>query len=153
MLLIGAYLAATSFAAKHSRLKKIPQEITVRVVGGLCKEQLLTLPMGSKVADALAFVEVSEGIDFGKLSLEETLKPDQILIIPTTGKISVYITGAVKRPGLYLFPSICTYKELVSSLSFEENADTTSLKRRRRALREGEMIHVPTKESENDCRK
>jgi hypothetical protein len=103
----------------------------------------LLLPAGSTVADIFAQIPVSKVMDLEKRFMEEKLSCSSIFVVPQKNKTSVFVLGKVKRKGLYIMPEGATYKDLIAILEFEDEANLRSFARRRRALREGEVIDVP----------
>ncbi|MBS0654655.1 MAG: hypothetical protein JSR46_02660 [Verrucomicrobia bacterium] len=142
MLLSLITLAAASFASRSGQAVLPIEKITITVIGAVVQEQKRTLPLGALVVDALQTLELSEDADVEKLPLDMKLQPDQTLVIPTKGKISVFVTGAVKTSGLVLLPESCRLPDLLAHLDLQADADLKQFKRCRRLLREGETVDI-----------
>ena len=145
MLLILITLTAASFASKGDQLAPSVITLTIQVIGAVREEQRLLLPTGALVVDALTHLELTENADIGKLALNMKLQPNQTLVIPTKGKISIFVTGAVEKRGLTLIPEECRYPDLLGYLVLKEDVDVKQFKRRRRLLREGETVIIASK--------
>lgn len=142
MLLCIITLTAASFASKRGLPTTVAASISIRVVGGSVEELQLELAPGAQVVDALAHLTLSEEVDVGKLPLEAKLQPGQVLVIPTKGKVSLFVTGSVEKSGLFVLPEGSRYPDLLRYITLTSNADLKQFKRKRRLLQEGETIEI-----------
>ncbi len=139
------FLAITSYI-HNKRLPPTEQPlVSVLVTGAVTEEKQLQLPLGASVADVLSSVTLTAEAALEKLLLRPQLKQNSVVIIPVRGYVSIYLQGAVIRKGVHLFPEGATYKHLVEEPLFLQNADLKNIKRRRRLLKEGESITIPTR--------
>lgn len=145
MLLMLATIAPFAFVAKNKKHANLVQKIRVHCVGAVDPEVWLELSTGAKWSDLLAKLVLSQDADISKLVLEESLKNNQTCIIPTKGKTSLYVCGAVKEPGVVYVPDGCRYNELMAHLELSEDADCALFRRRKRILADGETVEVPKK--------
>ena len=102
------------------------------------KRELIFIPLGVLI-----------GVLISGLVFLITIPPrgEPILLAPTTTAIplTVQISGAVERPGVYQLPKNSRAVELLELAGgFCENADTESINLAAK-LRDGENIHIPTK--------
>lgn len=130
---------------KQFRKEEKSELISIQVVGAVKREVLLTLPFGSSIADIIAKVELTSEAARDKLIMRQVLKEKDIVVIPSKGVVTVYLQGAVVNQGVYQLPEGATYKELIHKPIFLDSADLRSLKRRKRLLKEGEVVVVPAK--------
>lgn len=136
------------YSSKHKMRfleDEIGEHISVRVVGAVKEETLLTLPFGATIADVVAKVRLTSEAARDKLVMRLPLKEKDIVVIPSKGVVTIYLQGAVVNQGVYHLPEGATYRQLVEKPIFLESADLRSFKRRKRLLKEGEVILVPSK--------
>lgn len=142
ILFILATIASLSFLSKQNRIAKTKSFITVHCVGAIDRAKSVELPVGAQVADLLAKVALSQDADVTKLQLETKLENEQVFVMPKRGVLSLYVTGAVRESGVIYVPEGLKYSQLKDYVAFADDADLTSLRRRRRLLREGEMVQI-----------
>lgn len=145
LLLLLATFAACSYANKHQKLTQTQKTIHITCLGACVDQNALELPHGTQVADLLARVKLTPEADISKLVLEQRLKNEGHFIIPTKGKMTLYITGAVKEPGIIYLPEGLRFNQLKQYLALADDADIGIFHRRRRLLCEGETVHIPAK--------
>ncbi|MCE5294409.1 MAG: hypothetical protein LLF94_07320 [Chlamydiales bacterium] len=145
MLLLLSTFAAISYASKQTRLTQSQKTIQITCLGAIVKPQVVEIPCGVQVSDLLAKLELSEVADLSKLVLEERLKASRVFIIPTKGQMSLYVTGAVKEPGIIYVPETLHFNQLKQYLRLAEEADVRIFHRRRRQLCQGETVNIPSK--------
>ncbi len=145
MLLLLATFASISFANSHIKKSLTQKTIHIKCEGACHAEQAVELPCGIQVSDLLARLNLTEDADISKLVLEERLKLDGLFIVPTKGKLTLFVTGAVKTPGIIYVPESLRFNQLKQYLTLADDADVKIFQRRRRLLCEGETIHIPAK--------
>lgn len=145
LLLLLSTFAACSFASKHQKCAKIEKTIHITCLGACVGQNELELASGVQVSDLLARVKLTPEADISKLVLEQRLKSEGHFIIPTKGKMTVFISGAVKQPGIIYLPEGLRFNQLKEYLALADDADIGVFHRRRRLLCEGETIHIPAK--------
>lgn len=145
MLLLLATFAATSFAHKHQKLKNTTRTLKITCLGAIVDPHEVEIPYGTTVSDLLAHFTLTPDADITKLVLEEPIKQEKLFIIPSKGTMTLYVTGAVDKPGIIYVPEGLRFNQLKEYLILTDNADSGVFQRRRRQLSEGEMIHVPAK--------
>ncbi len=144
-LLFLSLVAASSYARKINNHHLIEKTIHVYYAGACAEKGTIEMPSGSQIQDLLARLKLAPEADTSKLVLHDRLKDKQLVIIPQKGKISLYIDGAVKEPGIIVVPEGLHFNELMPYLSLSNDADIGVIRRRRRQLSEGETIHIPAK--------
>ena len=133
---------------EKNKIQKLPQASReVKVVGAIKEEKIVSYEEEETMRDLLSQLEFTENVDKAKLQLDSLLKGKQIVVIPTIGYLSVYLTGAIENEGLLLLPEGSTFKDLKGHLILKENAEPNFFKRKRRRLLEGEIIRIPCKNS------
>lgn len=145
LLLLLATFAACSYANKHKKLTQIQKTIHITCLGACVGQKELEFPHGMQVSDLLARVKLTPEADLSKLVLEQRLKNGGYFIVPTKGKMTLYITGAVKEPGIIYLPEGLRFNQLKQYLALADDADIGIFHRRRRLLCEGETVHIPAK--------
>ncbi len=145
MLLLLATFAACSYASKHQKTTQSQKNIYIRCIGACAEHQEVELPCGVQISDLLAKIRLTEDADISKLILEERLVQTGVFIVPSKGRLSLCVTGAVERPGIIYVPEGLRFNQLKHYLALADNADAGMFNRRRRILCEGETIHVPAK--------
>lgn len=145
LLLLLATFAACSYASKHQKLTLTEKTVQITCLGACTSTDPIVLPYGMQVSDLLARITLAPEADTSKLVLEERLKGQRLFIIPTKGKMTLYITGAVKEPGIIYLPEGLRFNQLKQYLALADDADVGIFHRRRRLLCEGETIYIPAK--------
>lgn len=142
ILFILATIASLSYHSKQNRIAKTKRCITVHCVGAIDRAKSVELPLGAQVADLLAKVALSRDADVNKLQLQVKLENEQVFVVPKRGVLSLYVTGAVRESGVICVPEGLKYNQLKDYIAFTDDADLASLRRKRRLLREGEMVQI-----------
>jgi hypothetical protein len=140
-----ALLCMHSSSISAYKTAKNHSEICVDVC--LSEQEILQciLPFGATVADIYNHIPITESIDLEKRFMEEKLRDGVIFVVPEKNKTSVYVKGSVKQNRLYRLPESATYKDLLPQLEIQKDANFAAIKRRRRVLREGEIIEISPK--------
>ncbi len=118
-------------------------ELHVFVTGEVEACTQMTLPHGANVADILAHIHLTAHAAVEKLALHTSLKNNQIVVIPKQNAVSVYVQGAVQKEGVVTLPQGATFKELKEKLVFSPEANVGAFQRKRRKLKDGEVINIP----------
>ncbi|MBS0633923.1 MAG: hypothetical protein JSR37_00490 [Verrucomicrobia bacterium] len=145
MLLLLATFAATSFSNKQQKFNKTTKTLKVSCLGAVVDPHEVEIAYGTTLADVLAHFTLSPDADITKMVLEEPVKHEKLIIVPSKGVMTLYITGAVKQPGVIFVPESLRFNQLKEYLILTDNADSGIFSRRRRQLSEGETVHVPAK--------
>lgn len=145
MLMLLVYLAAASIANKSKKDANLQLKIRVQATGACRAPEWLELQHGSKVSDLISKLDLTSDADISRLILEEPLKHNQIYIIPTLGKTSIYVSGAVVSNGVIFIPAGTKFNKLGDYVALRADADTGFFKRRRRELVDGEVVQVPVR--------
>jgi len=156
MLLLLATFASLSYASRNQKIPSNSKKILIHCVGAVAKETHIEVACGTMVSDLLAKLDLTADVDLSKIVLEERLKSEKVFVVPSKGKLSLYVTGAVEKEGVIYVPEGLHFNHLKQYLFLAGNADVACFKRRRRALSEGETVHIPpkmAKESEFIVRK
>jgi hypothetical protein len=116
--------------------------VTVRVVGEVFEEQKLLLSKHATVLDVLSKIPLGKLAAIEKLSTNARLRDGQILVIPKEGCLSVYVKGAVAKEGIVYLKEGDTFRDLGKLIHFTPDADQKAFKRKRRKLKDGEVIEI-----------
>ncbi|MBA3957533.1 MAG: SLBB domain-containing protein [Parachlamydiaceae bacterium] len=122
----------------------VDREIEVFIEGAVEKPGAYKIERGACVSDLLALASIAPDADTRKLKLDKKLRKGQVIKIPHRPMITVHVEGAVKTPGAILVPKGSVVSDLASRLDLLEEADGKSLRRKRR-LKDGEVIKIKTK--------
>lgn len=128
--------------------------LQVKVEGQVAKPGLYSLPPNTSLKELVKLVEPLPSADLSQLRWRCRLRDGQTIHIPERQWITIQVTGAVQESGPLKILSGTRWCELTAEqLQVSSNADMKSLRRKRRFLKEGDLIEVPTKTSEAPSRK
>jgi DNA uptake protein ComE-like DNA-binding protein len=99
---------------------------------------------GARVKDALAEAKPLPEADLKRINLEAKLRKGQIIHLPKIELLTIYIQGAVDKPGALQVPKGTRLIDLIKTVSFPKNAVLEPLQKKRR-LRDNEVIHIKIK--------
>lgn len=150
ILLTGMALARQSTKPSNHQFElfeETPKEkILVYVKGEVKYAGQYELPNGSIMQDLLSQAVALSSADLSRVKLKSLLKDNQKITIPERVWITIQIEGAIEKPGPYKVLSGTRCQELVETLEFPNEADLTSLKRKRHYLKDGELVYISFKE-------
>jgi hypothetical protein len=142
ILILLTTLATTSFAKRMQHISGLQERLQVRVVGEVREPVTLEVASGSTIADILARLVLTEKACPESMAQDAKVVHDQLIIIPRKNCVSVYVKGAVLYEGVHVFEEHATYLTLCEKGVLAPNADVRALKRKKRALYEGETVCV-----------
>jgi len=109
--------------------------ICVHVVGEIVDgKKDLTLRYGATYGDVLGRISCAEKASIKKMPIDHILRDGEYVVIPRAGCLSVYLKGQ-KNELLYVAEGT-TFRDLYVQYPYKE------LKRKRRKLRDGEIITI-----------
>jgi len=125
----------------------IPEEplaetVVATIEGAVAFPGSYELPFGSSVGDLLERASPDPDADLRRIRRSALLKQGKFLRVRKLPKITVYLKGAVTLEGPLELPKGTRLEELIELAPLTGNADKSFLKRRRK-LKEGEIISVP----------
>ncbi len=136
----------------HVPTREVPPRINVtfHIAGAVANQGVYTLPLGSRMRDA---IELAGGVpgnaDVNAVDLAQLLSDGERYYIPTRGEtavvdVLVHVVGAVQNPGLYALPA---GSRLIDAIDLAggplPTADMHALNLAQRLL-DGERYPVPT---------
>lgn len=119
---------------------------TVHVVGAV-QEQFLRVPYNTSVDEVLLQVTVDPGADMCEIDGSRKITKDEILVVPFIGKMTVYVTGAVKEPGVVVLEQEATPAALAQRIIFSEFADVKAFQRKK-VLKNSSVIDIKLKQTQ-----
>lgn len=144
MLLMLSTLGILSFTSRSMK-QDLGVPLSIHVVGEVNQEQVVQVPQGAQVADVLAQVHFTSSADLEKMSHDAPVSQGQILVIPRKGSLSVYVKGAVAKSEVLFFEEGATFLDLQESVKLDQKADRRAFFRKKRALKDGEIVCVQFK--------
>jgi hypothetical protein len=120
------------------------QELDITVQGAVEHPGRHIVKKGTTVREALALVGVLPEADLRRLKLDAKVRRNQVIKVPKMAMITVMLEGAVAQPGPVLVPRGSQLMDLIDKVALQETADVDKLRKKRR-LKDGEIIVVPTK--------
>jgi hypothetical protein len=133
-VLITLFLVGSIFY-KTTRGENKYQPIAIHVVGAIeGGEKTVTLPFGATCGDALSQVIMTKEANLQRLPLDLVLRPNQTLVIPRKGVISIFVKG--KKSELLLLPKGVSFRDL-----FKLFPDP-KIQKKRRKLHDGEVVNL-----------
>jgi protein involved in polysaccharide export with SLBB domain len=121
--------------------------VHVSVKGAVTIAGKYDLAIGSTIQDLLNLSGLSPAADLSQIKLKTKLKNGQRILVPERKWMTIYLEGAVENPGAMKIMSGIRCQELSSVLTLPPEADVKALQKRRHYLREGEVVHIPFKQS------
>ena len=152
VILLISFLAVTKFHEhrKYSQCKvpaaKLENTLDVSIVGEVSKPGVYRALLGSRLGDLVKKSKPKRFADLQMIDLDSPVEKSLNIEIAQLKELSVRIEGAVLEPiELKVAPGsrVC---DLKSKIQCSENADLKYFKRRR-LLKNGELILVPAKET------
>lgn len=117
--------------------------LSIHVVGAVQESHLL-LPHGSTLDDVISRVALTTEADCNELDGSRHVVNGETVIIPHSGKTTVYVTGAVHEPKLVVLDNKAKPKEVLQSVDLQDDADVSAFMRRR-SLKNGSVIEIKRK--------
>jgi hypothetical protein len=123
----------------------VDQKIEVYIEGAVEKPGVYQVDRGTPLKAILEEAKPLKEAYLKKINLEKKLKKKwQVISIPKSEMITVYIQGAVENVGPITLPKGSTFQDLEAYVQFKESADRDILKRKRK-LKASETITFPAK--------
>ena len=119
------------------------EKITVHIVGAV-DEFHVQVSEGATVQDVIKLVQVHSDADTAELDGARRLTHGEVVVVPSKGQTSVYVTGAVEEPKVVVIPDNGGPKEVLQSVKLRKDADARSFLRRKR-VKNGEVIEIKVK--------
>lgn len=143
MLLLLATAGVLSFSSRPKKLAGAP--LSIYVVGEVQEEKEVLVPQGAQIADVLAQIQITELADLDKMAHDAPVTSGQILVIPRKGALSVYVKGTLAKNEVLYFDEGATFSDLRERIKLDQKADARSLLRKKRALKDGEVVCIQFK--------
>lgn len=145
------YAAVSAHFTKKQLAPHPLPNIEILVTGAVVEEKKLVLPHGSRIVDALAQVTPLPDANVDILFYQAPLHHEQVVVVPKRGFISIYLRGAVVKEGVVTLPEGVRFPALIREHDlFSQDADLRFLNRKRRLLKDGECIDIPSKSTKGD---
>ncbi len=123
----------------------VSQEIEVIIAGAVTKPGTYVLRKDALLKDLLELCKPLPEADLRRLNLEGKLRHGQKVRIITKPLITIFVGGAVEKPGALQVLKGTKLEDLLKHIQFTPEADLKKMQRKRR-LKDQEVIHVPIKE-------
>lgn len=125
-----------------------PKTVMVSVRGAVAKPGPYPMELGSSLIETARKAKPNRFANLQNLALEKTAEGTLVLDIQKLKEIEVLISGSVQNPGPVRLPAGSRLCDLKSKIQCSEQADRAFLKRRR-LLKDGEIVEIPQAESNN----
>jgi hypothetical protein len=151
IFLVSFFLIAkkTSFQSLerlHQARQALPVPvINVEVNGCVKKPGTVQIQRGATIRSVLRKARIKSMADLTNIDLDKVLDESCIITIPAYEKIFVHIQGCVKENVLLELPAESRICDLKSRLALSPDADPAFF-RRRKILKNNEIIQVPSKD-------
>ncbi len=130
----------------QSSLPETPlTHLEVKVEGAVAHPGVYRLPLKTSLKELLAQAEPLPTADLSELSWRKKLRDQQTVTVPEKREITIYLDGAVKKPGAIKILSGTRYQELLPQLDCLEEADLRAIKKKKKFLQEGACVYIPSK--------
>jgi protein involved in polysaccharide export with SLBB domain len=143
ILLILAFLAFKRPSQPLPLVAISKNFLEVEIQGAVEKPGIYRLPTNSATKELIEQAQLLPNADISQIKWKRKLYDGQTVRILEKTLLTVYIEGAVKRPGKYQIESGTRWQELVDQVEFLPDADLTSLRKKRQFLREGNRVTIP----------
>ncbi len=137
---VNAYRAASSITAKDLQ----QEEIWVTIEGAVAKPGRYRALSGQTIGEVVRKARPNPFADLKKIPLKEIVEAPMQLQIEELSEVQVFIQGAVAEPVEIRVPARTRICDLKSKVSLTAEADKTFF-RRRKMVKDGEILEVPKK--------
>lgn len=120
----------------------LPSHLEIIIDGAVENPGKYQLIKGSLLQDLLDQAKVLPTAELKRLNLKAKLRKGQVIHIPTQEMVTVYLEGAVIKPGPYYFPKGTRLMDLKEKDLFSSEADLKFLTKKRR-LKHNEVLSIP----------
>ncbi len=125
------------------------EEILVTIHGAVAKPGEYKVLAGTTLGEVLQKTRPKPNANIKMIPLNELIVAPLTLEIAELSEITVWVRGAVTEPVEIVLPSNSRICDLKSKISLTHDAEKSFFKRRKR-LRDGEIIEVPKKTVEDN---
>lgn len=115
--------------------------ICVKVEGEVEHPGFYTMKKGDRIEDVLSLAKPKKTADLKKVAFAKKIQDGQTLRVPPLEWITIYLEGAVEKPGPLLLPKGATIEEVLKHAKFKPQADLNKL-RKKKKLKDGEIVKV-----------
>lgn len=122
-----------------------PSALQVSIEGEVAKPGVYQLPLDATLRQLIEKGEPLAEADLSQLNPRKKLFDGQTIRIPRKRWITITVEGAVQEPGSYKILSGTRYQELTNQLQLSPEADLNAIRKKKRFLKDGETIRIPTK--------
>lgn len=122
----------------------LSEQINILVEGAVKNPGPYLLPSDSTLLDALMKADPLPQADLRRLKTSKKLRSGQTIKVPSRPMMTVFIEGAVEKPGTVSIPKNSRLKDLKKYIVLQENADFEKLPLER-ILKANAKVSVPQK--------
>lgn len=122
----------------------ISENINILVEGAVRNPGAYLLSADSTVLDALNRADPLPQADLRRFKTSRKLRPGQTIKVPSRPMMTVFVEGAVEKPGTVSIPKNSRLKDLKNYIVLQENADFEKLPLER-LLKANARVSVPLK--------
>lgn len=142
---VNAHRASSTLAIEDLE----PEEILVTIEGAVAKPGTYSVPSGTTMESALRKARPKANANLKVLPLQQLIEAPLHLTLQELTEIAVSIRGAIAEPVEITLPAHSRICDLKSKVSFTTETDKRFF-RRRRVLKDGEVVEVPKKTVEDN---
>lgn len=128
------------------------QEVNVHIEGAVAKPGTYRVKAGMSIEEALKKAEPLPNASFSKIRLKSRVRNGQNIIVAEKPMITIHISGAVENAETIKVPKGTRLLDLENLVTYNADADIKKMSRKR-VLKEGETIIVPSIQSKKPRKK
>jgi DNA uptake protein ComE-like DNA-binding protein len=117
-------------------------EIDITIDGAVENPGKYTVKKGATLQEILDQAKLVPTANLKHINVNRKFRKGQNVHIPSLEMITVYLQGAVNKPGAYDFPKGTRWVDLKDKLLFTENAELSFLDKKKK-LKANEVITIP----------
>ncbi len=148
LVAVGKINSSMAFSQIETHSVEQARFTPLSVEGAVARPGSYRHELGAPLAETVLKAKPTRFADLKSLSLEETSERSLIIKVKELTEIEVLIVGAVLNPGPLRLPAGSRLCDLKSKIQCSKEADR-SLFKRRRLLKDGEIVEIPQSEANN----
>lgn len=120
-------------------------QLQVTITGEVFRPGTYELDVNTTLKDLIELADPLPSADLSKVNSRRKLYDGQSVYVPPKTPLTITILGAVQNPGTLQIMSGTRVYELANQIAFLPEADIQFIRTKRRYLKEGDIINVPSK--------
>jgi protein involved in polysaccharide export with SLBB domain len=156
LLACFALLRKPSYPASQTTNQELNHPVTqlqVTITGEVFRPGTYELDVNTTLKDLIELADPLPSADLSRVNSRRKLYDGQSVYVPPKTPLTITILGAVQNPGTLQIMSGTRVYELANQIAFLPEADIQSIRKKRRYLKEGDLINVPSKKEKSNKKK